>query len=167
MEHSWTKNKFVDAIVRELARRPRRLVWAGDYADPEPSGVTYEGKPTTLYTWVYETVHLAPYQIKPADHARVYPARWLVNHSRRVFVDMQALPEGKDGWIIHPLPLLTCEGNGRGGGDFGRRGSGGDFEAVGSWARDEIGVLISKMTPMLEGLIALGYTEVHPDFVED
>jgi hypothetical protein len=35
----------------------------------------------------------------------------------------------------HPLPLLTCEGNGRGGGDYR-----GDSPLIGSWARDIISV---------------------------
>jgi hypothetical protein len=42
----------------------------------------------------------------------------------------------KDGWQIHPLPLLTCEGNGRGGGDYG----GNDQNLVGLWARNTISV---------------------------
>ena len=36
---------------------------------------------------------------------------------------------------IHPLPLLTVEGNGRGGGDLGQPPS-----WVGSWSRDVISV---------------------------
>lgn len=165
MEHSWTTNPFVDAIVRELARNPRRLVWAGDYADPE-STLQLGGKPTTLYSWVYETVHLAPYQIKPAEHARIYPVRWLVNHSRKVYVNMQSVPKDKDGWRIHPLPLLTCEGNGRGGGDFGGSGGRHDATEVGSWAREEIGVLTARMQSRFLSLCTMGYEEVYPDFID-
>jgi hypothetical protein len=36
MEHSYTNDPFVLFIQRKLYRHPRRLVWAGDYADPEP-----------------------------------------------------------------------------------------------------------------------------------
>ena len=60
-----------------------------------------------------------------------------------------------DGWIIHPLPLLTCIGNG---------GSGGDYfsdigqDDVGTWAFDEIYVTRNKPTDM---------TENHYNFKED
>jgi hypothetical protein len=36
---------------------------------------------------------------------------------------------------VHPLPLLTCSGNGRGGGDYCL-----DDERVGIWAFDRIGI---------------------------
>ena len=73
--------------------------------------------------------------------------RYVVNHSKRVFVDKQATEEDK----MHPLPLLTCEGNGRGGGDY----IGEDPQhLVGSWARDIIAV--TREPPE-------GYGEVHFD----
>jgi hypothetical protein len=37
---------------------------------------------------------------------------------------------------FHPLPILTAEGNGRGGGDY----RGADEDLVGTWARDVISV---------------------------
>jgi hypothetical protein len=40
------------------------------------------------------------------------------------------------GTKIHPLPLLTCEGNGLGGGDF----RGNERGIVGTWARDLISI---------------------------
>ena len=41
-------------------------------------------------------------------------------------------------WIVHPLPLLTCLGNGKGGGDY-RNGH--DMEWVGAWALHPIAIL--------------------------
>lgn len=38
------------------------------------------------------------------------------------------------GWCIHPLPLLTCSSNGKGGGDY----YGCDISAVGAWCNDII-----------------------------
>jgi hypothetical protein len=58
---------------------------------------------------------------------------FLVNHTKRQFVDKSKVPKGLGGFQIHPLPLLTCEGNGRGGGDFD-----GTSPLIGSWARDVI-----------------------------
>ena len=38
----------------------------------------------------------------------------------------------KDGWILHPLSLLTAVGNGRGGGDYPENRV--DYYMVGAWA---------------------------------
>lgn len=65
--------------------------------------------------------------------------KYLINYDKKEFVDKSKVP-GNDGWHIHPLPLLTCEGNGRGGGDF--RGNGRDL--IGRWSRDKIGVVSRK-----------------------
>ena len=58
---------------------------------------------------------------------------------------------------MHPLPLLTCEGNGNGGGDYHSEYG---KEYVGTWARDLIGCVSTKKD--LEG-----YTEIIPNFKED
>ena len=44
--------------------------------------------------------------------------------------------EGKNEWIISPLPLLTALGNGRGGGDY----KGTEMDKIGIWARDILSV---------------------------
>lgn len=56
-------------------------------------------------------------------------------------VDKTLLPEN-NGWTVHPLPLLTAEGNGRGGGDYHEQNP--DIELVGTWARDSISKLIGS-----------------------
>jgi hypothetical protein len=61
--------------------------------------------------------------------------RYIVNHSKKQFVDKMACKSGEEGIKYHPLPLLTCEGNGRGGGDYR-----GDSPLIGAWARDVISV---------------------------
>ncbi len=33
MEHSWVKNPFVNSLERLIHNNPKRVVWAGDYAD--------------------------------------------------------------------------------------------------------------------------------------
>ena len=62
-------------------------------------------------------------------------SRYIVNHDKKEFVDKSTVPKIV-GWgaKINPLPLLTCEGNNRGGGDF----RGDEKGLVGSWARDVI-----------------------------
>ena len=84
--------------------------------------------------------------------------KYLINFDKKEFVDKTKVPvsntsewEGETiEWIIHPLPLLTCEGNGRGGGDF--RGNGRDL--IGRWSRDKIGVVSRKSD------IPKGFTEI-------
>jgi hypothetical protein len=56
--------------------------------------------------------------------------RYLVNHDTLQYVDKRR------GSFIHPLPLLTAEGNGRGGGDYYGR----DKHMVGRWARHVLSV---------------------------
>jgi hypothetical protein len=135
MEHSWVDNDFVRTFESTLCKgQPnykKRVVWAGDYADGE-AGITeeYEGK--------IETINLHGLckdenQAKPDVNKKYF--RYVVNHTKKTFVDKSKTPKDKHGYIIHPLPLLTCEGNGRGGGDFHE-----DSELVGAWARDMISV---------------------------
>jgi hypothetical protein len=65
--------------------------------------------------------------------------RFIINHSKKTFVDKHKGIKDNNGWAIHPLPLLTCEGNGRGGGDYR-----GESPLIGSWARDVISVSDTK-----------------------
>ena len=64
--------------------------------------------------------------------------RYIINDTKKLIIDLKQLEldvkELKlDEWIIHPLPLLTCVGNGRGGGDYR-----GDDDRIGEWFRDKI-----------------------------
>lgn len=86
--------------------------------------------------------------------------RWLINDDKKLFIDLWDLP-CVDGYRVHPLPLLTAEGNGRGGGDY----SGLDMALVGSWSRDFIRVSETNW-PLLEDLKRHGYTQMSPLFME-
>jgi hypothetical protein len=67
--------------------------------------------------------------------------RYIINHTKKEFVDLTHLAPtkftsgGKETiWYMHPMSLLTAEGNGQGGGDYW-----GEHETkVGIWARDVI-----------------------------
>ena len=126
MEHSYIGNNFVRAFESLIHNNPKRVVWAGDYADKEPSGKNLFAKCTDNN------------KVRPETSLSDEDCRYLVNHTRYLYVD--TLKRGKE-WAIHPLPLLTSEGNGQGGGDF----SGDDPDnLVGSWARDLISVQSDK-----------------------
>ena len=173
MEHSWMKNDFVGFIESLLTKgmsfHKTPLVWAGDYADHEP----FESIPKEVidmlvaegYTLtdlqrdganIQSIAECSAPKLRPNSHKiedfKILPknkTRYLVNHDKKQFVDKTKVPKDSEGWQIHPLPLLTCEGNGRGGGDFRK-----DSDLVGSWARDVISVEATKSA------IPKDYTEV-------
>jgi hypothetical protein len=123
-EHSYLLNSFVSSFEYLLTPEgmfyKSRVVWAGDYADNE------EGLEANLYQLTdgqTEKHHLG--NIK---NTKDY--RYIINHTKKQYVDKQKQK------VYHPLPLLTAEGNGKGGGDF--RGKGEDL--IGIWARDILSV---------------------------
>ena len=135
MEHSWRKNKFVQAFETLIADNPQRVVWAGDYADNEPNRKqVYEGEEHEVNLY-----YLCEDDTKVLPKARRKEYRYIINHTKNTFVDKRKGMKDADGWQIHPLPLLTCEGNGRGGGDFI-----GTSSLIGIWARDVISVSDTK-----------------------
>jgi hypothetical protein len=134
-------------------------VWAGDYADEEPDlKIIKEGEEcdANLYSLCNDENEIKP-KVSKTD---TYP--YILNHTKKLFVDKNKVPEIKDweGAKIHPLPLLTCEGNGRGGGDF----RGDEKGIVGSWARDVISV--EKTNPLVT-TDTMDYKEIIFDLNED
>ncbi len=144
MEHSYQGNNFVSTFERLLTRRgghyKSRVVWCGDYADGElHSEYTDESgniRTRNLYDLADEEKGKPPF--KTAEKS-TKDFHFILNHTKKQFVDKRKVPEivGYEGTKIHPLPLLTAEGNGEGGGDF----HGEDPKRlIGSWARDVISV---------------------------
>ena len=163
MEHSYQGNNFVSTFEKQLSRKgdyhKSRVVWSGDYADIEPDlKIIYEGKEydANLYSLCNCENEIKP-KVSKTD---TYP--YILNHTKKLFVDKNKVPEIKDweGAKIHPLPLLTCEGNGRGGGDF----RGDEKGIVGSWARDVISV--EKTNPLVT-TDTMDYKEIIFDLDED
>ena len=124
MEHSYIKSKFVNTVEFSLSPEGEyyksRVVWAGDYADDEQR---YYKK--NLYALCNDDESKL---IRPEPRSAT-KYRYIVNHTKKQYVDKTKVHE------IHPLPLLTAEGNGRGGGDLQDAPP-----FVGSWARDVISV---------------------------
>jgi hypothetical protein len=123
MEHSWIENPFVKSFETLIHNKPKRVVWSGDYADE------CKGLKTNVYTRANDVK-----KVKPEYQLSILDSLFIINHTKKQYVSKLELPS-VDGWRIHPLPLLTCEGNGRGGGDFRK-----ESDLVGSWARDVISV---------------------------
>ena len=130
IEHSWIGNRFVNAAEKLLAKGGKwfgqPICWSGDYADNESE----IGQ--NLYDICDENA------IKP-NSGRYRKFRYLLNNTTKVFVDLDKVPISyvyeDDEYRLHPLPLLTCEGNKRGGGDFYGEDPN---NLVGSWARNVI-----------------------------
>jgi len=154
MEHSWIGNNFVGVVEDLIAEGGRwygdRIVWAGDYADEE------KNRKSNLFSLTEKD----KCKINPKPTGTKY--RYVLNLDTKEYVDTKKIPmsdvyvdeKGKE-WpfAIHPLPILTCEGNGRGGGDFHK-----EDPLVGAWARNRVSV--SKTKPK-------GYTEIEFNLYED
>lgn len=139
MEHSWIGNGFMSVVENLIAEGGswcgNRIVWAGDYADDEPKS-EFNTDATNWYGLMEEEN-----KIKPPTKKRKF--RYLVNLDNKEFVDMRKVPvsdvyEGHYYYYIHPLSLLTCEGNGRGGGDYRGKNKRKTEKLLGRWARKRI-----------------------------
>ena len=142
MEHSWIGNNFVGIIetmlIKDAPWYKQSLVWAGDYADGEPELKDDEGREINLYSMCTDDNKIRPNNKILSEALQNSDYKYLVNHDKKEFVDKSKVPGGNsDSWQIHPLSLLTCEGNGHGCGDY--RGKDKN-NLIGSWSRNKISV---------------------------
>ena len=134
LEHSWWQNPFVNAFSEFVYKEPSRVIWCGDYADA-PDDFNFPNC-SAFYVPSYGEIWgdtVSAIGVSYTDFT--LDGKFLLNHDTKQFVDLDEYKVNsidKHGWIIHPLPLLTAIGNGRGGGDFHEGNTG--FEFVGSWA---------------------------------
>ena len=134
LEHSWWENLFVNSFSERIYNELGRVIWCGDYAN-EPDDFNFPNCSASYipcYRKVWGEV-VKPLGISSSDFS--LDNKFLLNHDSKQFVDLneyKAKSIDKHGWTIHPLPLLTAVGNGRGSGDFHKGNIG--FENVGIWA---------------------------------
>ncbi len=148
MEHSYFNNMLLNAVQDLLSPNgcfyKSRIVWAGDYADGEPStGQNLYHMAESKESTYFPSTNKIEYRMNS----------YLVNHTKEEYVDMKKLSYGTD-LLIHPLPLLVAEGNGYGGGDY----SGNNQEMCGRWARDIIS---------FEEECPDKYNEICPNFISE
>lgn len=149
MEHSWINNRMMNAVTYFLENSgPCHIVWAGDYADET---FKMDDEDTTLHNLCFEKKKSSKIT-SSAPNDYILP-RYLVNYDKNEFVDLEKCPKDKYGWQVHPLPVLTADSNGRGGGDY----SDNHDPLVGSWCNDEIGFVREKPENL---------EELQPDFTD-
>lgn len=145
-EHSWWENPLMNAISEKFYMTKGRLLWCGDYAkDDEISktGLTVKDIWDVEGKGVNKVHFLINYL-------------FLCNHDTKEYIDLEKYFKNStdsDGWVMHPLSLLTAIGNQRGGGDY----YGVNSELVGIWFWD----LIS-----FEPKIPEGYKELEIVFID-
>lgn len=139
MEHSWIENDFVNGVLETIWDNPSRVAWVGDYADEQADFNERYTKTVYEAVWGEEKDEELPFDEVPNIHKDGY----ILNLDKGLYIDLgryvQAAgftPSWDEGntWVIHPLPILTCIGNGRGGGDY----HGTNMDMVGAWAMDRI-----------------------------
>ena len=140
LEHSWWQNPFVNSFAKRLYNKKGRVCWVGDYAnyDEDFNFAINSALHTPNYEEVWgDTVKL--YKSKSVDFT--LDDKFLINFDAKQYIDLnenKAASVDKDGWTIHPLPLLTAVGNDRGFGDFHEGNIG--YESVGIWAWNLISI---------------------------
>ena len=165
MEHSYIGNNFVGVVMKLLSKGgewyKKPIVWCGDYFSEEGEEKYYDKTDDNLKI-------MPVFSMDESEQVKCV----LVNHTKKEYLiispqdfkkstkakaqakKMLKVIEGEEReWKIHPLPLLTALGNGRGGGDFR-----GENEYIGYWARDILSV---------EKEIPKGYTKLNVEFREN
>lgn len=127
-EHSCVGNAYVNAACEALKNNKKLpFVWCGDYAE-------------TILGYHMENAYVVCYENKDKEikcekdiwaYVNAETLRYIINHTKMEYVELKY----RRG--LHPLPLLTADGNGRGGGDYYSKDED-KMANVGIWAYDII-----------------------------
>ena len=152
MEIAIYDEEYMTFIMSRLIDSPRLVAFIGDYARDvgDAFGPFSHRDYIVRYnrTWKddnYRTKTVSEDELKKTDeeYGKIVSESFILNNTKGVYIDMgrYALSSWRDwkGRLIHPLPLLTACGNGRGCGDY-EVWSALLMEKVGTWAFDEITV---------------------------
>ena len=178
MEHSYVTNWYVKEYEKALATEffGMPFVWVGDYADEKfdtdvySSAISYIDKKTKENASTQGFYHIKGCVFAEFEKVDKYGTivkknaddfsekteydtlptyNYIVNLDKKLYVRIPKDSNDENVLIIHPLPLLCCNGNQRGGGDY----YGTNEQLVGSWAYDRIGVTNELPNDITEELV--------------
>lgn len=136
MEHSWWNNGYVNWFAEKLYLEiPQRLAWVGDYSNLAPKPC-----PAPVYDAAWSSDNIPEIE---AESDFALDGKYFLNFSKKQYLDLSAYFKrvrantDPDDWVPNPIPLLTCFGNGEGGGDYFGSAS---ADAIGSWAWDVVSI---------------------------
>jgi hypothetical protein len=156
-EHSYIGNPCVNLVEYLLSRQgpyyKSRIIWAGDYADSEVHYTEADGC-RNLYHMAVDAKDAWLLFTSPAGFDN-NAYKYVVNHSKKEYIDKAKCQTNNAGLTIHPLPLLVAEGNSRGSGDY----CGHNQDMCGSWSRNIISMEREKPVG--------GYMELECGFMEE
>ncbi len=170
LEHSCINNSFVKRVIQLLTNNPMQLAWLGDYAVLDD--VKTKNAADLLISFNnfkekeinYEFNKLSPCKkipISDLENSEINQNKYVIyNKAKKEFVDVEeylSVLGSKQGNILHPLPILSSIGNGRGGGDYYEASP--CYKRVGSWACDEIIVLTKSKLFEFQALNPCEYEE--------
>lgn len=178
MESAYVGGFFIESIAHSLVTGKHwnnaKIVWAGKYMAKMAFLESYDLAPVMKYIMkrekeeqfqeelsqiekgnaisLYDYARMFFTKLSPPD-GRYFTTGYIVNKTKEQYVRTNCCPvHGAS--RIHPLPLLTASGNGRGDGDY----NGPDEELVGTWAGDPLQILLSI------NAIPVHYKEIIPQF---
>lgn len=156
-EHSFVGNPLMNHVAALLATHWKgdRVVWAGDYADPEDETFHDDSASGNLYQTDYPQEKRLP---------QLYEEVVLfANHDKNEYFTLDNLPVCSYGLIIHPLSILVATSNGQGGGDY----FGPNKEMAGRWKGDRIKAYSNRKEFEIKKAVSLKeWTKLKTDFVE-
>ncbi|MEV0774055.1 hypothetical protein [Nocardia salmonicida] len=125
-EHAARRDLWFVSDVAQILMTPTRIVWVGEYADPEPG------------TEPPANLHELSNSLPETPVPDVALGTYLINHDRRVYLQDESVTEDE----AHPLAALTVEGS---------EGYLEDEHGLsGSWARQRISVADTAPTGYTE-----------------
>jgi hypothetical protein len=162
MEHAYVGNHFVNAVMRmiDLYDKDRKGVifaWVGDYADHKITDIypvdesfdagghktlgggidLYDAAQSFMGNSDDRNQEYKELQEKISS-SDLYHYQYVINRTKGEYVKVPK--DVKDKWVIHPLPILTADGDSRGGGDYHGNNGRANADLVGTWAYDRISV---------------------------
>ncbi|MCM1368641.1 MAG: hypothetical protein NC184_07530 [Roseburia sp.] len=125
-EHSWWLNDFVNAVCLETyeSKEFRRIAWVGDYANTYLACFdlpSFNGLNKAQINRMHKRCWRDEKGIDVPTTDFTLDGLFLINKTKKEYVDCSKYYQNSvmdDEWCLHPLPLLTCIGNGLGGGDY-------------------------------------------------